>query len=498
MLKKISSHKIGTMYVIILAISLLVSFLTPITGDDFTFLAYSANTDTIKGFFDAQLYMHGNLNGRVLGNGLEFLLIESPILSALVRSLVMFGAVVVAVKIISPKNRLGLLIAIGLLFLLPIPILTQTYLWQAGFFNYVTSTFAVLLIIFLIRRVQDLESASWINYTSLFLVGIAGSLFAENVTVVGFVTLMSFMVYSIFKKNLNSIRATLPALAGTIVGMIIMFSSPVYGAVASGEDGYRSVGGGVISQLVDSAYGISNGLIGMWSVLVTILLSIVTYTLLYRRKERRLMVWVAILFGYPVWCIAGALIIGDSITGTHILIQYGYKVAHVLIAVIYMVSILIALFRSRRTMGERFSECVAYFILSVGFVAPFLVISPFGPRNFLLSYFLLVIVGMIIFNSVFKVDNKNVLNACVAMFVAGGLVVASAASVNKMYQDRNINTIKEGWSSGASEVSLLKPPFRKLIHDPVSSKKIERYASKMDCSYTNCLIKDLEIKVLFK
>ena len=114
-------------------------------------------------------------------------------------------------------------------------ILSQTYAWVSGFANYCISMLFLLVITALSSRAYDdaqNEQTSISKCVLAFVFCLAVQLFLENISC--FVVLLLAVTNCVYYiKNRRVSKLYLTMLVGSIIGLIIMFSSSIYGVLWS-------------------------------------------------------------------------------------------------------------------------------------------------------------------------------------------------------------------------------------------------------------------------
>lgn len=212
--------------------------------------------------------VRATLNARYVGNFFVVVMTRSQILKTLIMGLCYFlipyGLAACALQGIPERQQERKLNAFLLcnlmLFLLPREIWRQTYGWVAGFANYSVS--AVFLLVW-VREIQlafsqeSTESAAGLRELLLCTAGsFLLQMFLENLAIYT-VMLGAFLcgVHFVRRKKIPLKNGLM--LAGAVLGLLIMFSSRIYGSLwDTGEslDGYRSLSVGTQYSLMTTIY----------------------------------------------------------------------------------------------------------------------------------------------------------------------------------------------------------------------------------------------------
>lgn len=226
----------------ILAIYLISVF--PPSGDDFNRLHEAKDGASFSLERVARLYK--NLNGRVLGNEISYVFIGRAA-RTIFKSVSLVIYAYLMMRLINIKKVYQLLIIIGSVILMPLPIFRQVLVWSAGFYNY----FPPILLILLLANffVYHRRFFTWGEYVGVFIVSLATCLFMENLTL--YMLVFPFLMALCFWRRENKLAYGV-SFFGALVGNIIMFMSPVYRKVSSGDDGYREVATNIVDFVLDN------------------------------------------------------------------------------------------------------------------------------------------------------------------------------------------------------------------------------------------------------
>ena len=213
-----------------------------------------------------QQLITASLNSRYAGNAMVVLLTRSVVLKTLVMGTAFFLLPLTLSGIFTrhcgpeEENRKTFLFLVSNVLLLSMEriIWKQTYSWVAGFCNYVVPM--VFLGIYLQRMMDLLEDrmqpASLLKCGGLLLMCIVMQLFIENFALF-MVLLSAYLCLVCWKKQGKISAGWLCMLCGNIIGLGIMFSSPIYTRLFGGGaavGGYREIIVGGQNSLMTSLY----------------------------------------------------------------------------------------------------------------------------------------------------------------------------------------------------------------------------------------------------
>ena len=295
-------------YAIILIFLCVLCFLFPWSGDDWAW-GSSFGAELFNSFFKGY-------NGRYLGNLLVLALTRSRILRAVVMAGTYTALMYLTEKIAGEsKGRLSM-IAI-LLLCMPARMFAQAMAWTSGFSNYVPSIVISLLYIFLVRDVFDCRTdhypesnRSGFALGVYLLLGLAGSLFIEHVTIYNLCLGVFVLVYGFIRfKRVSPTHIAFSI--GSIAGAALMFSNGAYRAVAQHTDWYRSMARG-LKDILDRAYTnsiytiIPFGFIGCLVLMLALCVAACLVSCVYSKKWK---VWhdlsLAVIVAYSALAVMG-------------------------------------------------------------------------------------------------------------------------------------------------------------------------------------------------
>lgn len=183
--------------------------------------------------------IHATVNSRYVGNFFEIIMTRSEILKNIIMGsccfVIPYSLASIAVAHHSTKKeamRLFYFVLCNILLLtMDHTIWRQTYGWIAGFANFVISAVFMMPWLYELYHVFDVRSttqtASLIHYCFLLIVTICSQLFIENLAL--YHTLLAlFLCIVSYSRTSKFPTRHFVMLAGSILGLIIMFSSNLY------------------------------------------------------------------------------------------------------------------------------------------------------------------------------------------------------------------------------------------------------------------------------
>lgn len=544
MREKISSQKKITQFfaknffwLILFSALFVIFFLAPPTGDDFTFMNYQRNFPGFGGFLESSSWMFQNLNGRILGNGTMLLLANFQVLGSLFQALVVVSIIYSITRIIAlvqqkPAQNFAPLVALFLLAA-PLALYRQTYGWSAGFYNYVLPVALLLLAALFLTQLFFEKNPTKFRRSKIFLIAFfafLASLCAENITL-GLVLIAAILlIISFFTKNKTFRVATFSLFFGALVGAILMFSSPIYQKIAAGKDAYRSFDtkqnvrdskcqkifnerfAKYCAKFASNVNDFSNLLLNEKYYLfyasaifaVIFLFQKKYFGLKHRRlKFLRRPIFAKILLAILILILVfltfrGALLGGANSAKITTLIKIANFAATLgfygLLALIFLVY--------NRNRAVAFLSSFLIFA-SVVFVAPLLLVSPFGSRNFYISFALANFAILLILAQIFSTKLLALARRISAIALSGlFLLFVFANGANFVVYATNDAAAKTAVKNGEKVVEFREYIFKDLKYfnnnSGFSRRVTKMYYNKQKCIYAIARTcrggNDLEIK----
>lgn len=357
-----NSSKEKKSIILIFLVFVILSLLVPISfGDDMDWGGAGGLERLANGF--------ENYNGRYFGHFVILGISRSLALRVLIYSLVNTGIVILISRLVRAKHYSTMLMTTLLLLSMPAKVYGQTFGWYSGFANYNVGIAFSLLMLYLLMYNK--------NALVILLTSFSAQLFMENITIynvfASIVCLFIFTETKLYKKLLS--------VFGTLLGAVVMFSNGIYNQIDAGVDGYRTIDFQSIGQVFSSAY-IKYLFINNW-VLVLVLTVCVISVCKNNKKYQFTNLYIGAL---------GSLILFLTISNLNFNnIPYSITIIVTLLCLVYLATIAYVIFTADSFKENR--NILIFYGVSAGVIlAPFLVITPFGPRAAYTAYIFLVLV----------------------------------------------------------------------------------------------------------
>ena len=211
---------------ILLAACLWIAWQVPYTHDDWDW-------GVAKGL---RWWFSGEVNNRYCGSLFVIVMTRSQIIKTLVMGGTMLALPLLAAVIVSPRGSTNwfplTILGCGVLMTMPMESWRQTYGWVSSFSNFVVGGLFLLVLILLVQRTVRTDSgAGGVLLAGLFLLTLATQLFSENLTAVLAAAAVLFALQA-WRTGRNRPLA-LALLSGAVLGLILMFYSPLYSELAT-------------------------------------------------------------------------------------------------------------------------------------------------------------------------------------------------------------------------------------------------------------------------
>lgn len=365
-------------YLILFCAIAFLCFMFPYTGDDWAW-GSSIGIERLENWFD-------NYSGRYFGNLIVLVLTRSNVLKTITMAFCLTG-IVFLLNQLSEKSKIGFYLVLINLLLMPVLLLRQAIVWTSGFANYTTSIFLTLIYIFFVRGIYEENSIKYSpkSILPIFFLGVANTLIVEHLTIYNVVLGIYVLVVSYVRHKKIYVQHVAYSL-GTIWGTVYMFSNSVYRSVATGQDGYRTIGSeeGIVSRAIKSYFEVivTEGFLN--NLVLNICLCVVAIILWHEMKNQ--MSHKGKIFGQIcMWVIIAytATAVINSVSGVQQLsiLRYAEGAATFAFIIAWIVLIIVIPI----TEVQRLK--LLFILGSAGcMIAPLLVVTPIGSRCFFASY----------------------------------------------------------------------------------------------------------------
>lgn len=450
---------------VLLILLFVLSILFPQSGDDWYWGSRSFTWAEISA-----------VNGRYAGTVVAMLMSRFDWVKAVFTTAAFVALVYFLAKYVGKKNILYVLFATLLLLALPLDIFRQAVVWSSGFANYFPSVLIIVAYIYLIRNIFSEKLPEYKPYLCvvLFVLGVLGGLFVENMTIGNIVIAVAVVIYTAIRFKKIKL-AHIAFLIGSVVGAVIMFTNGAYFSIVNGSDetasGYRTLFfGAEMLERMKVTYTNFIAYLGFFkNVWLNLSVCVFLIAISVRGFQQRNL-WQRILLvlfsAYEIGflCISFADHFG-WISSTPFRLKI-YALATALFVIVEIVHMLFVVKNIEMKLNILFLfGCVAAYML------PLLVVDPIGPRNFFATYILQLLMAVILLDFVLREyripDNKKII--CILCIVAAVCLIARFicffivyGAIHAAYVERAAS-ISEQLIGGNGEIVISQLPFADYV-----------------------------------
>lgn len=455
------------------ALFLLVSglaFLFPLSGDDWAW-GSSAGVDRLHQFF-------AGYNGRYMGNLAALVLTRTLWLTPFVVAATICLVVGLLVRIAGVRTPAGYLASAGLVVAMPLGQWRQTVVWVSGFSNYTLAGFCLLVFVLLVQR--DWTRPLQLSRPGIALIlafAVASQLFMEHVTLFLVVASVANVVVQLRRPGRRVTPLAVTWAVGAALGAALMFQNSAYRAAAGDGETYQGIGaagtttghGTVWSIVLQGAGGVSQYVVAANAALNLALFGLIlALALVHRFHEGR---WArgpvaAVVLAGVATVFSAAIRLSlepDHIFGR--LTGWAWVPALAQFAAILVAARVLVKDRNRSVTISLLAGSVLVL------VAPMAAVMPYGPRNFLPSYLVLVAIALLLLAELEERAASPVLPRVVAglgaVAVLGTLMgyYSVYSLIHQQVENRSAYLANRA-HEGARVASVYTLPYPGYVHSP--------------------------------
>lgn len=363
-----------------------LAFLFPPTGDDLRW-GTAIGADRFHRHFEGY-------NGRYLGNLAVLVLTRTSYLTPFVIAVTFTMILWLLLELSGRRTPAGYLIGAGLLVAMPLGQWRQTVVWTSGFTNYALASFCMLVFLLHVKRDW---TTGWrrprLTAATTLPFAVASLLFIEHVSL--YLVLASVINLALLARRRRPLIVAATWALGSVIGAFVMFSNSAYRAAVSGTSRYHDVGasdpaagsGGLIAIIKQGTGGVSQLAVTTNTVLnAALVIAVFALAVTSRHATGRLNgLQIAAVISAMVGA-AGSAAVVSAVSGKNFgpLTPWSWVPALALLIAIVLTTLTLV-----EDSGRRRSIIVSTLSFAV-LTAPMAAVSPYGPRNFLPTYLLLV------------------------------------------------------------------------------------------------------------
>ena len=440
-----------------------------------------------------QQFLHATVNSRYAGNFFEILMTRSQVLKTVIMGSVFFWIPFLlsrmAVRMTAkdtPRMRLFLfVVSNGFLLSMHPTMWSETYSWVAGCANYVISAlFLLLWIRELLNATADTPQTGASSLVKTLLYGVVclcGQLFLENLAI--YCVLLGVALCVLYRKRNGQIPWRVVAmLCGAVVGLLVMFSSRVYGPLlqnGSAVGDYREIplvsGNGVGHVVYRTALSVLNLGVRLYSLnplLMIAVLLLLMWRCGYMPQDQRPVRYRWFL------CIDALLVGGFAVGGLYDRLCVDH--ARWIYACDFLLSVAFAavvLWQVVVLFGGALRRRLVWLWLSAPLViAPLVLTTEDGCRLFFTSNLFVHLFALLLLGDGLRHANSNreTVARCIGGAVTAALVCfygVAYSSIGMCHRER-LDIIATAVETGADTIRLPAFPFAKYLHFPDPNEEV--------------------------
>ncbi|MCQ2408378.1 MAG: hypothetical protein MJ065_07625 [Oscillospiraceae bacterium] len=414
-------------------------------------------------------YAYAFTNGRYIANNLAYLIIRYPVVKAVLYTLTLFLLIMLIARFVQFKEKRPAVswLAFGLFLTMPASIVRETVKWLFGYAVHVIPLIFTLLYMRLCFRAFRGEKLQQQALTPLCgILGLAGALFAEHISILHVVFGIFVLLYSACRKDQKPRAFQIAFAAGAAIGLFILLYRPEYKAVMqeAEELTFRTIS----FDLSDMYYHLYKMVIPIFAREFCLLHLCIAgaMLLLYSRTDRsswdkkqsrygRLALGCTVSYAvYSVMMTAGiplkSLSSAERISALETAFVFLY-----MLSVIYLAFLL--------TDRQRMLRVTVYICSAVICALPFIVVGPVTNRCFFAGFcfWLLLALELVYYASAFFPKAFDTIAERAAAVMAGTvLCILSYIHLSNHYVFRfSIHLLREQIASGERNIVVTELPY---------------------------------------
>lgn len=488
----IAKNKIlfSVLFILSIVFFIVFAYCSPYSGDDWAW-GSQEGLERLASFFQGY-------NGRYAGNLLIMLLSRSKAADIIIKAIFFASVCILPLGWVKKKRISVFLLSFLLVVFMPTQLLCQSFIWSAGFANYVPSA---VIFILLINILSDPffgkePKTSPLFYICLCLLAFIGSLFIENLTVCLVLSAVLFLIAS--KIKFKKVKAPYVCFfISSCAGAAFMFLNSAYLSILKGNDGYRSVGGFIKDIVITCIQHLKEmiDLIILDRPVITAAITVLLLTICARALKRTgINIFIA-----AIHALSCALIVAYSIAQAAGVLPQNKLIAliSVCIAGIWALSTLILVFKTA-AKNSAIKKFLLLLASAVIVSAPLLPVNPFGPRCMFCTYAILIcLCGVLLDEALSFYDGKKLFSAiaCAALVLicaAGALRLGIIMSdIHTVYAQRT-DFAKKQSDNGSEIIYICELPYENYIWMDVPENEL--YTERFKKYYS--LNENTELKII--
>ncbi|KHK99471.1 hypothetical protein LK09_02150 [Microbacterium mangrovi] len=438
-----------------------LAFLFPANGDDWAW-GSSIGAERLHTLF-------ADYNGRYVANLVVLALTRVPLIAPLVVGAGLTALIFLIVDLSRNRTVWGYAITTALLLAMPLTMWRETVSWLSGFTNYTLSTLLVLVYLRAVQRDWRREQPPAhrvLRMIGIIVLAFLAAQFMENVTLYFVVASLVVLVAQLIRR-----RVSLDAwgwVIGFLLGAAMMFSNGAYGRAlpggAAGGGQYQQVGGteSIMTKLLEQVS--RRGVVDNVALNIVLAGAVILLAVIVARRGgvRRAIAPLVLIVLFLITVVPLSVLLPDTALT---LVPSGWGTFAGLGALLLLAALVTIAFS---LTGERRLLFAAGLGTVLILVAPLAVVSPLGPRLFLATYCVILVLVNVLFQEaagglgpVSLSGLAAVAGAAAIGLLAGYFVVYSIITVAATHR---LEAARAAAAAGKSSVMLRPLPFADYVH----------------------------------
>lgn len=467
--KRDDYYKSAWTLIIILIFFLCLGTVVPLTGDDWTWGSQIGIRRLTTGFV--------GYNGRLFSNTLEILITRLSYMRIPIYALVNTLLVYLSVKITIPNKKATswhFLFATGLYLTISTQVFSQSFGWFAGFINYIFGMLLIFIYIYwLVKDFKENAKSNPVYYFGLFMLGLLSALVIEHVTFYLWCLALGSIFY--LNKNRKKLLLNCSYILGLVIGSAVMFLNPVYIRIFTGQDSFRhTADNGLIHQAINMYTNQMAKYVFQQNGLLLLALSISLIVLMYKNDfGNTILKWLTsfTLLSYSFFAAFIRNLFPSSNFNTTTINQL-----LAIFSIIYVLALIISVvfFIQNDGLNKRLGF---YIVSAVLLSAPFVAITPYGPRCAFNTIAFIIIATLDTVNVIFASNpSREAIHIVNFYGIFSMIFILSIMGLNGYVYHSRAQVIRQQLAKKESTIYVRKLPFEQFVWDSSPSPSRFQYS----------------------
>ena len=433
----------------IFAVFFYISLRVPVLWDDWG--RFHSSGDIMASWNFAVSYYP--INGRILGNFVSLFILGHKVLFAFL-SAGFFTLLTKLMAEMTQNKRVGYLIVAALIIATPITLLSEAYTWICGFGYYVFPLLTISIYLFLQKDIFiTIKKTTVLNTIVGLLLGVLTQMFIENASFLAAILGSTILIISYVKhKKVSGMHIAF--LLGSIIGLVIMLSSPGYATSITKPD--------LLSMtFIKDTFNNITGLVNHYIYICIIPIVLIGLHQIWKIQSVAKIHKIIRILLASIMSFCLVLIVFCRVSPTPIIPGTLVLILNLILIAAIGVSLILTN-REPHTM-------IIPFLYAASIIAflPLVLASYWGSRNFIFSYcFLIAVCGAIVNTDIAKSKaglETIMLISCSIMLIWGSVLVLVYRDVARTETTRR-NIIEQYNENPTGDVYIPNANYEEFFH----------------------------------